>query len=421
MTITNNLFKGGLQLVNEAGVKVGGSNLVPVALRLEKTALDPAHKERSNAKLVLSNATDSAALSGKIELVQPSAYAALLKPIRFAGVAYGDSTAIDLPYLAAASLKFKVTLDDGRTYLSSVKLAQTFGGSMTGDTSDAPRIDLSAQDEYAGGGRSGAADLSADAGVAWDDEKLYFDIIVRDDVHKQSYGGGDIWQGDSIQLGIDLNRGAGAASKQVSELGFALRDDGSVVKWRWKAPDGLQTGALGADVEATVTRDAEAGATRYAIAMPLDQLHGAGFDFDPQAALGFTLLLNENDGSGREGYMEYNQGIGASKDFTLFGDLYLLDGRLQRMVAAFGPGGRERGKGEEGRNVDRRGARLRGAAAGGRGSDGARRGAGCIGGGGRAAYADTDAYASARDKWTDRIADTDAGSRDGHAHAGGNA
>lgn len=326
MTITNNLFKGGFQLVNEAGVKVGGSNLVPVALRLEKTALDPAHKERSNARLVLSNATDPAALSGKIELVQPSAYSGLLKPIRFAGIAYGESVEIDLPYLAAASLKFKVTLDDGRTYLSSVKLGQTFAGPWAGAASDAPRIDLSAQDEYAGGGRSGPADLSADAGVAWDDDKLYFDIMVRDEVHKQSYGGVDIWQGDSIQLGIDLNRGAGAASKQVSELGFALRDDGSIVKWRWKAPEGLQTGALGSGVEATVTRDEGAGVTHYEIAIPLDQLHGAGYEFDPRDVLGFTLLMNENDGSGREGYMEYNQGIGASKDFTLFGDLYLLDG-----------------------------------------------------------------------------------------------
>ncbi|MFD2328238.1 S-layer homology domain-containing protein [Cohnella sp. GCM10020058] len=326
MTITNNLFKGGLQLVNEAGVKVGGSNLVPVALRLEKTALDPAHKERTNARLVLSNATDAAGLSGKIELVQPSAYAGLMKPIRFAGIAYGESVEIDLPYLTAASLKFKVTLDDGRTYLSSVKLGQTFAGPFAAGGSDAPRIDVSAQDEYAGGGWSGAADLSADAGVAWDDDKLYFDIDVRDDVHNQAYDGVDIWQGDSIQLGIDLNRGSGAGSKQVSELGFALRDDGSVVKWRWKAPEGLKTGALGAGVEAAVTRDEEAGVTHYAIAIPLDQLHGAGYEFDPQDALGFTLLMNENDGSGREGYMEYNQGIGASKDFTLFGDLYLLDG-----------------------------------------------------------------------------------------------
>ncbi|MFC3801395.1 S-layer homology domain-containing protein [Cohnella sp. GCM10012308] len=330
MTITNNLFKGGLQLVNEAGVKVGGSNLVPVALRLEKTGLDPAHKERTNARLVLANATDAAALSGKIELVQPSAYAGLLKPIRFTGIAYGESVEIDLPYLAGASLKFKVTLDDGRTYLSSVKLGQTFAGPVAAGgaeaDADAPRIDLSAQDEYAGGGWSGAGDLSADAGVAWDDDKLYFDIKVQDDVHNQSYGGVDIWQGDSIQLGIDLNRGAGAGSKQVSELGFALRDDGGVVKWRWKAPEGLQTGALGAGVEARITRDAETGVTRYAIAIPLEQLHGTGYEFDPQEALGFTLLMNENDGNGREGYMEYNQGIGASKDFTLFGDLYLLDG-----------------------------------------------------------------------------------------------
>lgn len=39
--------------------------------------------------------------------------------------------------------------------------------------------------------------------------------------------------------------------------------------------------------------------------------------------LKFSLLLNDNDGSGRRGWLEYNSGIGASKDSNLFGDLFL--------------------------------------------------------------------------------------------------
>ncbi|GIO12726.1 hypothetical protein J19TS2_22810 [Cohnella xylanilytica] len=40
--------------------------------------------------------------------------------------------------------------------------------------------------------------------------------------------------------------------------------------------------------------------------------------------LKFSLLVNDNDGRGREGWAEYNGGIGTSKDVHAFGDVFLL-------------------------------------------------------------------------------------------------
>ncbi|MBB6730211.1 hypothetical protein H7C18_04800 [Cohnella sp. CBP 2801] len=328
LVVTNNLFKGGMKLVNEAGTKVTGTNLLPVALTLAKNVPDAAHPERPNASLTVMNAAGPGELSGQVELVQPASYASKLVPIHFSKLGLGDSLTIPLPYIAADSLQYQVTLDDGRSYLESVRLAQSFAGRADAAATGMPSMDVSAPEEYTGGGRQGPDDLSAKADVAWDDSKLYVNVEVRDDVQSQTYSGADIWQGDSLQLGFDLSRKDGAASRNVSELGFALNDDGTVNKWRWKAPDGLPTGDLGDAADAAITRDEAAGVTRYAITIPFESLHAAGYDFAPSAdPLGFSLLLNENDGNGREGYMEYNQGIGASKDFTLYGDLYLLGGK----------------------------------------------------------------------------------------------
>ncbi|WP_279306897.1 hypothetical protein [Paenibacillus pseudetheri] len=39
--------------------------------------------------------------------------------------------------------------------------------------------------------------------------------------------------------------------------------------------------------------------------------------------LKFSLLVNDNDGA--RVWLEYNSGIGSSKDVNAFGDLYLMD------------------------------------------------------------------------------------------------
>lgn len=148
---------------------------------------------------------------------------------------------------------------------------------------------------------------------------------VKDDIHDQSNTNGDIWQGDSLQLGIDLSKEDGAASKQVNELGFALNQDGVITKWRWRAPEGVATGLL-ESASANITRDETTHSTHYQITLPFEALHEEGYSFQPDKPIGIAILVNENDGEGRSGFMEFNGGIGTSKDARLFGNLYLLTG-----------------------------------------------------------------------------------------------
>ncbi|MCR2807056.1 S-layer homology domain-containing protein [Paenibacillus soyae] len=335
MVVTNNLFNGGIVVENEAISKVTGTNLVPVALELLKGEFNPEEPEDTRTELRLTNVTESEPLEGKLELVQPAVYANALKPVRFEGIALGESVNIPLPYLTGDSLMFKVTLKSGYTYTASVKLGQSFAAREDAAGTVVPAIDVSSQDHYSsvGGSWGGAEDLSADSMVTWDEEKLYVNVEVTDNVHHQTWTNGDIWQGDSLQVGIDMARADGAASKHVNELGLALNGQDVVTAWRWRAPEGVAAGALNG-VTADITRNEAEKRTVYELAIPFMVLHGAGYTFDAGEPLGLTLLVNENDGSGRSGFIEYNQGIGTSKDATLFGDLHLLSADYAGLLLA---------------------------------------------------------------------------------------
>ncbi|WP_435169714.1 S-layer homology domain-containing protein [Paenibacillus glycanilyticus] len=333
LIIANNLFKGGLQLINEAGTKVTGSNLVPVALDLVKGEFDESNPANANFALKLTNMTESDPLAGKIEVIAPDSYKDKFVPVRFNGIVLGESVLVKLPYLPADTLKYKVTLDNGYSYVTQVKTAQSFATRKDDNSQVQPTIDISSSTNYSslGGIWGGKDDLSAQANVHWDNDNLYVTVRATDNTHYQTWTNGDIWQGDSLQLGIDLSRKDGSASQNVNELGFALTNSGTVSKWRWRAPAGVAGGAFN-DADAVITRDEATHQTVYDITIPLSALHGAGYTFSQEDPLGLTILLNEHDGAGRSGFIEYNQGIGTSKDATQFGDLYLLSSDYESLL-----------------------------------------------------------------------------------------
>ncbi|QJC51491.1 S-layer protein [Paenibacillus albicereus] len=324
LSASNNLYRGGLKLVSEAPGKAEGTDILPVSLDVMRQPYDPARPERTGRWIELANSGSAQPLSGTVRIAQPSDAAAAMKPVRFEGLELGAAARIDLPHLAADRLTAEVELDGGKTYTLSGELARSYavraGG---GETGPAVLLDDAGHYSSVGGKWRGKDDLSVSARLAWDDDKLYVDVDVKDDAHAQSWSGGDIWQGDSLQLGVDLARADGADSARVNELGFALGADGAVSKWRWRAPQGGSTGLPLA--QASIERDEEAKTTSYRIALPITELYGSGTQEGAAGLLGFSLLVNENDGQGRAGFMEYHGGIGKSKDASAFGELILLD------------------------------------------------------------------------------------------------
>jgi hypothetical protein len=167
---------------------------------------------------------------------------------------------------------------------------------------------------------NGPQSLSATTKFAWDDNNLYVYCVVVDPQHFNSNTGGDIWNGDSLQLGVDLTRASGANNAR-NELGFALNNDGSIQMYRWATPDGLQDQNL-AGIVARITRDEGAKTTTYDLTIPFSVVHSnpRGQDL---SRIGVSVFVNDAINGARAQEMEVEQGH--LKDPTLFTTLYLLD------------------------------------------------------------------------------------------------
>lgn len=167
--------------------------------------------------------------------------------------------------------------------------------------------------EYGGGD-----DLSGLGYVSWDEDYVYLALEMKDDHHVQQESGFGIYLGDSVQFSFRLDEKPGAP-QGVHEFGAALREGGSPSTFRWLAPQPFKPGDI-PGMKAGISRSGEQ--TVYELALPWSELGVKEPSEGMQ--LKFSLLVNDNDGQGRKGWMEYNSGIGY-KDERAFGDLFLVN------------------------------------------------------------------------------------------------
>lgn len=157
-------------------------------------------------------------------------------------------------------------------------------------------------------GWSGASDLSVISHTAYDDDNLYLSFEITDDVHSTQTGS-SMWRGDSIQLAFSPG-GAYGPEYTVAVI------DGTAEVIRGAAgsatADADLVTAVGSTVETTTTLEIAMPWATVAAAIPSD------------GAVPFTFLVNDNDGSGRRGWVEWTAGIGKAKTPALHGEIELL-------------------------------------------------------------------------------------------------
>lgn len=154
-------------------------------------------------------------------------------------------------------------------------------------------------------------DLSANMYAKWDSEYLYLLAEVKDDIHLQPSSGGAMWQGDSLQVAFDAtNTGIGdypgGNELQVGKNVLGVDEFNKAI----------------ANSLVAINRDDVAKTTTYEMRIPFAVIEGMT-GITNGKAIGFSMLINDNDGSSREGYMEWSSGIGAAKSTKLFGTLFL--------------------------------------------------------------------------------------------------
>jgi hypothetical protein len=164
---------------------------------------------------------------------------------------------------------------------------------------------------------AGADDLSGDLWLTWDADNLYLSAAVQDDVFSQTASADGIWQGDSIQFA--LSQGTPGESAEWYEYGVALTGSGPQV-YRWSAAAGLPAGLV-ESAAARIVRDEPTHRTVYELALPWSELQPIT---SADGLLSFSVLVNDNDGAGRKGWIEWGSGIGESKSNQLFVPIRLI-------------------------------------------------------------------------------------------------
>jgi beta-glucosidase len=192
------------------------------------------------------------------------------------------------------------------------------------DVQDGPSVDLG---NWEGVGSSQPpAGLGGKVWFDWDSSKLYITADITDSNFSEAFTGGDIWQGDSLQVAATSGVPGGSATPSSAstsghyEYGAALTPQGAQV-YRWTAPAGQATGSV-TDATVNVSRDDATSTTLYELALPWSDLSSV----QPTAGTVFSIsaLLNDTDNGVREGFLQWGGGIGSSKDVSLFNMAQLM-------------------------------------------------------------------------------------------------
>lgn len=170
-----------------------------------------------------------------------------------------------------------------------------------------PTIDLSQGKPVLLSGHTGSIEVSGHAWLHYDRDYLYMTAQIKDGVHAAPASGADIWNNDSIQFA--LSPGIPGESLGWYEYGVSDTPDGPQI-YRWTTMGGVPAGPVRSG-KAEVTRDEALKQTTYKLALPWSELTpirpGRG------EVMSFSMLVNENDGNGRKGWIEWGSGIGLEK------------------------------------------------------------------------------------------------------------
>lgn len=173
--------------------------------------------------------------------------------------------------------------------------------------------------------------LSGKGYASWDSNNLYLAAEITEEHHNLAItNASDLWKGSSIQLAIDPQKGNNPGAKGYSEIAYGLSNSGQMLAYRYNAVTGHQAGEFtGGSFH--VSRNEETKKTLYEISIPWSELLPTGVSAEEGSELGISFLANYSDGSRpdsgngdvRNGWIEYNSGIGSIKAPDQFGYLLL--------------------------------------------------------------------------------------------------
>jgi len=151
----------------------------------------------------------------------------------------------------------------------------------------------------------GREDRSALTWLRQENGRLRIRIDVTDDRHVQPHSGVGVWRGDNVQLAMLL-----PGQDLTWEIGLTRLKSGNPEVYLWSAPSGFDPAQIAAQISLKTER--KGNLTRYDAEIPLDALGVKAADLSH--GIRFNMLVNDDDGEGREGWIQIAPGIGENKD-----------------------------------------------------------------------------------------------------------
>lgn len=317
----------------------------PMAARIETIPLSETDVTHWKCSLYLTNQSQSEPISGQIVINAPAAFAETIGPIKVETIPAQSTGRISfvsgrISKLGIYPLQYTLLTDNGKRYEFTSKIdfssacyvarAPVIDGRFSKNEWDwrtAMYSDSSEQVYNSVGYQwTGISDLSAKTVIQYDYENFYMAVDVVDDIHCAPETKSNAWKNDGVQFGVTLSQGfhdlvVGGSFTQIT---IADSPEGPVV-WRDMAQDNAMPCIAVESAELIVKR--EGSHTYYELSIPWDELIAGECDFKQLERIGFSMLVNDNDGAGRKGFIEYASGIGQTKDTSLFTFLNLFQKR----------------------------------------------------------------------------------------------
>ena len=159
--------------------------------------------------------------------------------------------------------------------------------------------------------------------LAWDDDNLYLGVQVIDATFVAPRSK-DFWNEDSLQLAIDADNDAKADAGYDDddyELGAAIYKGRATVAWSILPATGQKDATAG--IQIAIVPTMVSPGMIYEVAIPKSCM--PHLKLEAGRIIGFSLLINDNDGYGRKGWWELTPGIGLGKNPADFQDVLLQD------------------------------------------------------------------------------------------------
>ncbi len=166
----------------------------------------------------------------------------------------------------------------------------------------------------------GTSDASAAAYINYDKDYFYLAAVATDNALGDNDEQGRIWANDSIQFAFANDNVSGSP---ITEIGIGLVNGEPMIerytflgtKQNIQFLENEEKEGFNNDMELQISRNGNQ--TVYELKLPWEDIYASTDDFN-RKHIYFSVILNDNDGKGRLGWLEFCPGIGGVKNASLF-------------------------------------------------------------------------------------------------------